>query len=142
MCSLLSWQNCQNSHSFPSSGIRGLLIRMGPSQLVSLLQGRQNLILQLSALLFSSGSDGKELFCVAGDLGSIPRSGRSPGGGNGNPLQELNNFLEAIPALSCSLTHKPGQWAAVYSTHSSIGVLPPVSICLCLFVFKFCFFFF
>ena len=22
-----------------------------------------------------------------GDLGSIPRSGRSPGGGNGNPLQ-------------------------------------------------------
>jgi len=23
----------------------------------------------------------------AGDLGSIPRSGRSPGGGNGNPLQ-------------------------------------------------------
>ena len=23
----------------------------------------------------------------AGDAGSIPRSGRSPGGGNGNPLQ-------------------------------------------------------
>ena len=23
----------------------------------------------------------------AGDMGSIPRSGRSPGGGNGNPLQ-------------------------------------------------------
>ena len=25
--------------------------------------------------------------CNAGDLGSIPRSGRSPGEGNGNPLQ-------------------------------------------------------
>ena len=25
--------------------------------------------------------------CNAGDLGSIPGSGRSPGGGNGNPLQ-------------------------------------------------------
>ena len=136
VCSLLSWQNCQNSHSFPPSGIRGLLIRMGPSQLVSLLQGRQNLILWLSALLFSSGSDSKELFCDAGDLGSIPGLGRSPAGGNGNPLQELNNSLEAIPALSCSLTHKPGQWTAVYSTHSSIGVLPPVGICFCLFVFK------
>ena len=25
--------------------------------------------------------------CNAGDVGSIPGSGRSPGGGNGNPLQ-------------------------------------------------------
>ena len=25
--------------------------------------------------------------CKAGDLGSIPGSGRSPGGGHGNPLQ-------------------------------------------------------
>ena len=30
---------------------------------------------------------GKEFACNAGDTGSIPRSGRSPGGGNGNPLQ-------------------------------------------------------
>ena len=29
----------------------------------------------------------KESVCNAGDLGSIPGSGRSPGGGNGNPLQ-------------------------------------------------------
>jgi len=33
------------------------------------------------------GSDGKESACHAGDLGSIPGSGRSPGGGHGNPLQ-------------------------------------------------------
>ena len=32
-------------------------------------------------------SDGKESACNAGDLGSIPGSGRSPGEGNGNPLQ-------------------------------------------------------
>ena len=32
-------------------------------------------------------SDGKEYGCNAGDLGSIPGSGRSPGGGHGNPLQ-------------------------------------------------------
>ena len=30
---------------------------------------------------------GKESTCNAGDTGSIPRSGRSPAGGNGNPLQ-------------------------------------------------------
>ena len=30
---------------------------------------------------------GKESACQAGNSGSIPGSGRSPGGGNGNPLQ-------------------------------------------------------
>ena len=33
------------------------------------------------------GSDGKGSACNAGDLGLIPGSGRSPGEGNGNPLQ-------------------------------------------------------
>ena len=36
---------------------------------------------------FPGGSDGKESTCNVGDLGSIPRLGRSPGGGHGNPLQ-------------------------------------------------------
>ena len=36
---------------------------------------------------FLGGSDGKEYAYNAGDLGSIPGSGRSPGGGHGNPLQ-------------------------------------------------------
>ena len=36
---------------------------------------------------FPGGSDGKEPTCSAGDLGSIPGLGRSPGGGHGNPLQ-------------------------------------------------------
>ena len=35
----------------------------------------------------SGGSVGKESDCHAGDPGSIPEWGRSPGGGNGNPLQ-------------------------------------------------------
>ena len=34
-----------------------------------------------------SGSDGKESACSAGELGLIPGSGRSPGGGHVNPLQ-------------------------------------------------------
>ena len=36
---------------------------------------------------FPHGSVGKESACNAGDQGSIPGSGRSPGEGNGNPLQ-------------------------------------------------------
>ena len=36
---------------------------------------------------FPGDSDGKESACNAGDLGSIPRLGRFPGGGHGNPLQ-------------------------------------------------------
>ena len=32
-------------------------------------------------------SDGKEAACNAGNLGLIPGLGRSPGEGNGNPLQ-------------------------------------------------------
>ena len=34
-----------------------------------------------------SGSDDKESACNAGDPGSTPGLGRSPGEGNGNPLQ-------------------------------------------------------
>ena len=41
---------------------------------------------------FLGGSEGKASACNAGDLGLIPGSGRSPGEGNGNPLQ--NSCLE------------------------------------------------
>ena len=36
---------------------------------------------------FPGGSEVKESVCNAGDLGLIPVWGRSPGEGNGNPLQ-------------------------------------------------------
>ena len=48
----------------------------------------KNLLLLL--LSFPDGSSGKESTCNSsdtGDLGSIPGWGRSPGKGNGNPLQ-------------------------------------------------------
>ena len=54
---------------------------------------------------FPSGSDSKESACDAGDLGSTPGLGRSPGGGHGNPLQ-------------CSYLENPMErgawWAAVH----------------------------
>ena len=49
---------------------------------------------------FPGGSDGKESACNAGDLGSIPGLGRSPGEGNGNPLQ--------YSCLESPMTEEPG----------------------------------
>ena len=48
---------------------------------------------------FSGGPDSKESACKAGNLGSVPRSGRSPGEGNGNPLQYscLENPVDGGP---------------------------------------------
>ena len=47
---------------------------------------------------FPYGSAGKESTCNAGDLGVIPGLGRSPGVGNGNPLQYsgLENSMDYI----------------------------------------------
>ena len=39
---------------------------------------------------FPGGSEVKESACNAGDLGSIPGSGRSPGGVHGNPFGILD----------------------------------------------------
>ena len=41
----------------------------------------------MSILNFPGGSDGKASAYHVGDPGSIPGLGRSPGEGNGNPLQ-------------------------------------------------------
>ena len=48
------------------------------------------------SLGFPGGFDGQESAYNAGDPGSIPRLGRSSGGGNGNPLQHscLENALD------------------------------------------------
>ena len=53
---------------------------------------------------FPCGSSGKESACNAGDLGSIPGSGRSPGEGNGNPLHTHNEIL---------LSHKKDEFTLV-----------------------------
>ena len=47
---------------------------------------------------FPGGSEGKVSACNAGDLGSIPGLGRSPGEGKGYPLQYsgLENSMDCI----------------------------------------------
>ena len=56
---------------------------------------------------FPAGSDSRESACNAGDLGSIPGSERSPGEGNGNPLQYpyLENSMdrEARQDIACGV---------------------------------------
>ena len=60
---------------------------------------------------FPGGSEGKEFTCNAGgtrDMGLIPQSGKSPGGGPGNPLKYscLENPLErgVRQATVCGVT--------------------------------------
>ena len=61
--------------------------------------------------VFLGGSDSKESACNAGDLGSIPGSGRSPGEGNGNPLQYscLENLMDGgvWQVTPCGITKSP-----------------------------------
>ena len=47
---------------------------------------------------FRGGSGGKESACNAGDPGSVPGLGRSPGEGNSYPLQYsgLENSMDCI----------------------------------------------
>ena len=56
----------------------------------------------MNYLDFPGGLDGKASAYNAGDLGSIPGSGRSPGEGSGNPLQYscLENELLEAPVVS------------------------------------------
>ena len=64
----------------------------------NMLNGRKCLQKKMTdkGLIFPGGSDGKASACNAGDPGSIPGSGRSPGEGNGNPLQHscLENLMD------------------------------------------------
>ena len=61
---------------------------------------------------FPGGSDGKESPCNAGDAGSIPGLGRSPGEGHGSPLQcsclenslDRGAWLAAVHGLAKSQT--------------------------------------
>ena len=47
-------------------------------------------------MVFPTGSDSKKSACHAGDPGLIPESGRSPGEGNGYPLQNIISFFTSV----------------------------------------------
>ena len=71
--------------SCPPETTTTLLISYTPMQNVFVL--KKDLIGYLILLGFPVGSEVKASVSNVGDLGLIPGSGRSPGEGNGNPLQ-------------------------------------------------------
>ena len=74
---------------------------------------------------FSGSSDDKASAYNAGDLGLIPGSGRSPGEGNGNPLQYscLENPMDR------------GPWGAtIHGVAKSQTQLSNFSVCVCPFL--------
>ena len=70
----------QLRHTIPDQGSNPCIPRQADSSPLSHQGSPKNRCLH-------SGPRGKASACSAGDLGSIPGSGRSPGEGNGNPLQ-------------------------------------------------------
>ena len=84
-----------------------------------------------SILGLPGGSDGKASVYNAGDLGSIPGSGRSAGEGNGNPLQHycLENPMDRgawQATQSMGLQRVGHDWATSLSFHFKEGRLHPV----------------
>ena len=87
---------------------------------------------------FPSGSDGKDSACKAGDPGSIPGLGRSPGERNGNPLQYscLENSMDRGAWLqSMGSQRVRHDWATNTHTHthlplcdSSLSPTPPAPL--------------
>ena len=65
----------------------------------------------------SSGSDGKESACNAGDPGSIPGLGKSTGKGKGNPLQY--SCLEKPARFYCPWDCKSQTWLSDETTANS-----------------------
>ena len=68
-----SWSHCSKMSLWPTATVD--------------FQERKFVRVLLSELGSSAGSVGKASAYNAGDLGLIPGLGRSPGEGNGNPLQ-------------------------------------------------------
>ena len=69
----------------------------------------------------SGGSDSKEYTCNVGDLGSIPRLGRSLGGGHGNLLHysclENPHGQGSLAGYSLQGRRVEHNWATKHSTH-------------------------
>ena len=72
---------------------------------------------------FPRSSDSKASACNAGDMGSIPGSGRSPGEGHGNPLQYscLENPMDkgAWQATVHGVPRSQTRWKQLKVSHTS-----------------------
>ena len=74
---------------------------------------------------FPGGSEVKASACNAGDLGSMPGLGRSPGGGHDNtlPYSCLENSMNAEPGGLHSMGHKESDTTEMTEPMSNLA--PP-----------------
>ena len=74
----------------------------------------------LSKRASQGGSVGKESSCNTGDTGPIPELGRSPGGGNSNPLQYscLRNPMDREGSL---VVYSPVGWKELDTTKHKLS---------------------
>ena len=99
---------------------------------VQKIHWRRGRLPALVFLGFPCGSAGEEAACNAGDLGSIPGLGRSPGEGNGYPLQysgleismdcTVHRVTKSWTGLSdfCILSPRLGLWLFVNREWNSL----------------------
>ena len=82
---------------------------------------------------FPGGSDGKVSACNAGDPGLIPGSERSPGEGNGNPLQYscLENPMDRGAGVDYSPWGREESDTTEWLHFVSLSILIWVKFCLC-----------
>ena len=103
----------------------------------------QNMYLPVGFLSgLPGGAEGKASARNAGDLGSIPGSGRSPGEGNGNPLQYsfLENPMEGgawwatVLKVAKSRTQLSDLKQQLISPHilTLIKNIPSLRVCICM----------
>ena len=104
------------SRSPQDTELSSLCIQQGPIS---------NLFYTWQCICFPGGSEVKASACNAGDLDSIPGSGRSPGEGNGNPLQYscLENPMD-----------RGAWWATVHRVTKSRTRLSNFTHSLCVYV--------
>ena len=96
---------------------------------------------------FPGDSDSKESACNPGDLSLIPGPGRSPGEGNGNPLQDscLEKSMDrgVWQATVCGVTKS---WTRlddehfyfhfhIYMNHESLSIYACMYVCVYIYIY-------
>ena len=102
----LSWIPCLKRWSSAGKGCAYKCRRLLFDCWVEKISWRRDRLSTPVFLGFPGGSDSKESACNAGNLGSIPRLGRCPGGGHGNPLQY--SYLENLHGQRSLADYSPG----------------------------------
>ena len=94
------------------------------------LYGSLSMLWHCLSLGFLCGSAAKESMCNAGDLGSIPGLGRSPGEGKGYPLQysglenSMNCIVHGVAKCGTQLSNFHFHCKGMMSGLSSVVNLP------------------